>query len=1284
MHERTAAKAICCYKLTIERFGGALPNPRRTPSITASVKPLISASFVILMGLLVPLIASAEICPIEHASKLPPQGGHPWTKLASCVSSGNAVVGGMVGGTDCTNAYIGEGQGLHGAGEIGTINVQSGGTLVFLDQNYTLEVGSITVQNGGTLQIGAKACPISSSSEVQIFFTGSEGVPEGIDVQANATLRMWGDHGNTTYGKVSWTHLAQPAGPSKFDAAHNVLSPVANAANTIVVSKTVYWNPGDWIVVAGTNYSPDSAEFVQIQTISPNSPAGQTTITLNQPLIEYHFGGPSPTCATKDPYCGPSPTNFNDGKHKNYGIDERAEVGLLSRSIHLTSITPNPYQQTGGAWKLINPPPVGLHWGAEIKVESGFNLAEISGVEMDKAGGDQDGQFPIYFTGTGSQSPIISSNSIHHSYNKCIALAGLNTPTTINDNVCARIVGNMFYLQTGMEQNLSFIHNLGVGAMSNGFVPNPDQAPPKRPPLYQLWWAGDNLTNQPAKAAACPQPEPGTLNDYNCYDGFNVPFTDGQSESLGARQLAGYESSGFWITNPANYFEANSIAGCQDQGIGFWYDLVPANANVPLGILQGGKLVGFKNNRAHGCYYGLNTPTQISTGSLYTPQQNGLDLIAHFDGVTATRNRNIGIWARAAWYSFTNARLGGNLEGASLASAGGTEGSPPGEWAQITGATFVGATMNNPERFGPCPYDTFGVLVGTTTPTVPGPYCAEYPLGANASAVGIGFPGPKRNEIGYMFYDGPARVENSRFVNYKSDISQFLTTKDATFLTDYSTKTQYWNPTMPCDTSTPFVYEGDTAIGWFQSNVNSYPPTQYTENISFKNVDLRHEVYTQEVGVTCASTGIDFQDGDKNTVILDHDASLSGYQVVDSTGKPIWGKFPISLNNLPFLAVADTTNNVMNTVDECYAQGGQDTVYEDRPTAQMSPNDYATLEFSAVPCALESGDFVGPPPFACSNPNVITFTKDQQDYSAHQTMSLNGRNQNGIYEPKVMNGLGYTVQAQYEMPPNINITYTDASAIPFQTRLGICYTTPSGPIQCPNNDCSTVFTVSKGVKTLGEPGSTSLSALAPYFTDYTVCNGLDNQDVYLDDLYNLPNLVYCPDPSSDPNKGSDKLPPTPAQLAQVSTLDQLTPSTYFYDQKSGLLFLDVQQETVNGDSSFNDGKGGGPSPLGDCGGDNPDPACPGYSFYSCPSGGCELYMVQVNPSAYAYDPTTVGMSCSPYPTYNQNYPQNLNMLKNLTTGAILTSDNLTEQTGQAGMFPHLIDTSGSACATSSK
>src|SRR5271169_6558529 len=108
----------------------------------------------------------------------------------------------------------------------------------------------------------------------------------------------------------------------------------------------------------------------------------------------------------------------------------------------------------------------------------------------------------------------------------------------------SRIVGDMFYLQTGTEQNLSFTHNLGVGAMSNAFALNPAVTLPP----YQAWWPGDNQTNDPVNN--CPLPL--NLSSYNCYDRFNVAFTDNESNTLKVFQTQPYASSGFWITNPAN------------------------------------------------------------------------------------------------------------------------------------------------------------------------------------------------------------------------------------------------------------------------------------------------------------------------------------------------------------------------------------------------------------------------------------------------------------------------------------------------------------------------------------------------------------------------------------------------------------------------------------------------------------------------------------------------------------------------------------------------------------
>ena len=85
----------------------------------------------------------------------------------------------------------------------------------------------------------------------------------------------------------------------------------------------------------------------------------------------------------------------------------------------------------------------------------------------------------------------------------------------------------------------------------------------------------------------------------------------------------------------------------------------------------------------------------------------------------------------------------------------------------------------------------------------------------------------------------------------------------------------------------------------------------------------------------------DFRDGDQNTALLDLDGSLSGFVVVDKTGRLATNAYPISLNNLPF-------NHAFNSVDECLAEGGQNKKFEGRPTALMSPGSVGSLGFEAM------------------------------------------------------------------------------------------------------------------------------------------------------------------------------------------------------------------------------------------------------------------------------------------------------------------------------------------------
>ena len=129
-------------------------------------------------------------------------------------------------------------------------------------------------------------------------------------------------------------------------------------------------------------------------------------------------------------------------------------------------------------------------------------------------------------------------------------------------------------------------------------------------------------------------------------------------------------------------------------------------------------------------------------------------------------------------------------------------------------------------------------------------------------------------------------------------------------------------------------YEGDAALGWFKANQSAYPNATVSKGLTFENVDIRHQIFTQAVNYG------DFQDGDRNTVIIDEDGSLTGFQVLDSADQPVRGAHPVSLNNLGF-------NHAGNSVDECLAEGQQDTDVEARPTSLISPYGVATLELQA-------------------------------------------------------------------------------------------------------------------------------------------------------------------------------------------------------------------------------------------------------------------------------------------------------------------------------------------------
>jgi len=1162
---------------------------------------LWSAVLLAASVLLVPAIARAD----DPCAIAP-----DWKNLATCTLGAGRNV--TIGPAGCgPNVYVDHTTQAALGAPLGVVTIASGGRLVFADeagQNAALDVGVIDVEGAagapGTLQIGAPACPMAHGTAT-ITFHGDKTSPtvdggmsgplsKGILVGQHGALVLYGAKGVTPIDDApgrSWTHLAAPAGPETgFTAADGVSSPVpAGGSKTLQLATAVDWEAGDWIVVATTDFVPYSSEFVRIASVTANGD-GTTTVTLHDetPLVNYHFGGPAPSTGTipaGQPNAG-LPASFADGPERNWGVDERAEVGLVSRRVKLTAAMGSD-----------------LHWGGEVRIMPGFARVEIEGVEIEKFGKDQTGSYPLHFhmAGDVADAPVVNSNTIHHSFNKCVTVH-YTDHLTIANTVCARIVDHAFYIESQANSKDAstscqmqarvpasgnvFTGNLAVSVMSNGFTLSPDAADPSR------WFAGDYVANGTHTDASHGVP--------NGYDGFGIPSTTCDD------QAAQPVPSGFWITNPSNHFRGNSVAGCQGMGRGYW--LLPTiDTSAPNDQTRDSlnePLVEFAGNRAHGCALGLDSGADLGVGgdrgvvgfANFEPlDDKSQDVLARVDDFTATRNRDRGVWLRDKFYHVAGARLANNRDSISLVSGGGPESSKPGIWSLLTDSVVVGETRNNPGRFGDCP------LKGSDNNN--GHSCAE----VDAAALGKGYPDGRWNAFGFMFYDGPARLETVRFVNFKRDITEFLTAADLRYLALFAG---------------PNVYEGDAALGWFQSNKNAYPPTQYTEGLSWENVDFRHQVYTENVNVG------DFSDGDKNTVILDRDGTLSGFKVVGAdcqAGAPpcpaLPRKFPISLNNLGF-------NSTPWSVDECHAEGAQDAVKEFRPSALMSPHDIAGLEVS-FPITKD------PPP---AGPHV-TFWRDTTDFCTpgtsceHQSMTLVGRNDTYTYEPKVIGQLGYTMSVDQPVPSVVGVGLVDAHAAeplsvdkPFRVRLGICYRTANG---APSAEDGKSFTVLRGRKSWGSPSESAGSLTAAGLYRQRGCNNL----IFKRPLPKPPkfdNLDLCPSPEEPPKAGDD--PVSTDSLEPAASLEALDSDSYFYDADVGMLYLYVEETT----------EGAGPSPLGSCPGDAE--ACKVQSWYQCPPNGCRYYKVTA-PSSYAPSGAT---ACDPYakgkPYVQTEYPADMSRL----------------------------------------
>ncbi|MGC2416300.1 MAG: G8 domain-containing protein [Candidatus Acidiferrales bacterium] len=479
--------------------------------------------------------------------------------------------------------------------------LQIKGKLSFSDKaDIELTTESIVVH--GELEIGTEAKPHTRKATITLT-NHVPGNDRGI-VIAGGTLNLHGDRTN------SWTKLARTA------KAGSARIEVLNASG---------WRKGDVIVLASTDFDSTQAEKRTIAAIAGN------VIRLDQPLKYMHFG------------------------KITFGVDERGEVGMLTRNILI--------QASEDAERS--------YFGGHIMAMAGSKMY-VSGVELNRMGQNMHlARYPIHWHLLGEgKGQYIENSSIHDSYSRCVTVHGTNN-VRVENNVAYNTVGHCYFLEDAVETGNQFIHNLGMMTKCH-----PDGKPCVPTNLGPIGTEGKTVfdpAGQSAKDVLIP------------------------SDNTAAT---------FWITNPDNIFRDNVAAG--SEATGFWLAL----PQHPTGAFAGTeiskttwprrmRLREFKGNTAHSNFDGFmfdrgpEPNGHIRPGghlALANPSDANSPIVETvIEDFTSYKNRNSGMWARGEMDTFKNLKLADNAIGYTHASGNFGRSAFT---SRVVDSLFVGETEN--------------------------------------------------------------------------------------------------------------------------------------------------------------------------------------------------------------------------------------------------------------------------------------------------------------------------------------------------------------------------------------------------------------------------------------------------------------------------------------------------------------------------------------------------------------------------------------------------------------
>ena len=265
------------------------------------------------------------------------------------------------------------------------------------------------------------------------------GADKGIEVQAGGSLRLHGIKG-VAPGGVNWTTLSQPAGPAAYQGTgKGIGAPVAAggerrlhlAANVARVSR-----------VAGRRL--DRGRDHQLQPFRIRVRADRRDPAEGSGSRAHPEASRCSTTTSAAPTRAPpsaTPTRRRRRHQLRRRRTRRGRPHQPQDQAHRRHAGLRAGRRRGDQ---------SLHWGGEIRICQRLRPGRHPGRRAGEVrqGPARQLSDPLPHGRRRQQRRNLDTNSIHHSFNKCVTVH-MTSNLDVEDNVCARIVGHIFYEEHG-------------------------------------------------------------------------------------------------------------------------------------------------------------------------------------------------------------------------------------------------------------------------------------------------------------------------------------------------------------------------------------------------------------------------------------------------------------------------------------------------------------------------------------------------------------------------------------------------------------------------------------------------------------------------------------------------------------------------------------------------------------------------------------------------------------------------------------------------------------------